>query len=191
VTIAAELEEVKAKLDHLLDRQAILDCINRYCRGLDRLDAQALADTFHPDAVDHHGRFIGHVPEFLKWGIAVEAQHLATQHHITCHLCEIDGSTAHTESYVFWVVRLADGTTAQAAGGRYIDRLEKRDGEWRVVLRRLLLDWKFEAPSLWDGSKNAFPTGTRDRADPCYQRPLKLPPETQRILDAGGNTPVV
>ncbi len=31
-----------------LDRQEILDCIHRYCRGVDRLDAELLASAYHP-----------------------------------------------------------------------------------------------------------------------------------------------
>ena len=42
------------------------------------------------------------------------------------HAGEIDGNTAHTESYVLFITRHQDGENIWVGGGRYIDRLEKR-----------------------------------------------------------------
>ena len=44
---------------------------------------------------------------------------------------EPSGDTAHAESYVLMVLRHKDGAMVTVAGGRYIDRLERRGGEWR------------------------------------------------------------
>jgi hypothetical protein len=33
-----------------------------------------------------------------------------------------------------------DGTTATIMNGRYVDRLEKRDGNWRIAVRRSTVD---------------------------------------------------
>ena len=107
-------------LQYLLDRQAILDCVYRYSRGLDRHDVDILSDAYHPDAVDHHGRFVGYIPEFVQWGNALhDADFLAHTHNITTHNCEIDGDEAHTESYVIFVLRRKDERTVLVGGGRY------------------------------------------------------------------------
>src|SRR5882724_2908499 len=45
-------------LRQLLDRQAILDCLHRYTRGVDRLDRQLLLSAYHADAIDDHGLFV-------------------------------------------------------------------------------------------------------------------------------------
>ena len=59
------------------------------------------------------------------------------QHHITTQTVEIDGDTAHAESYILGVLtRKGDGEVSDIAGGRYLDRLERRDGEWRIRARR-------------------------------------------------------
>jgi hypothetical protein len=122
------IREVRA----LRDRQEVLDCINRYGRGLDRLDADIIASAFHPDAIDNHGPFVGYVPEFVKFALEVEGQLAWTHLGITSHKCEIVGDRALAESYVQWFVRMPpDGKTLGAGGGRYIDRLERRDGQWR------------------------------------------------------------
>lgn len=42
-------------LDELLDREAIRDCLARYCRGVDRLDRALLLSTYWPGAEDDHG----------------------------------------------------------------------------------------------------------------------------------------
>ena len=71
-----------------------------------------------------------------------------------------------------------DGRTAQFISGRYLDRLERRDGRWRIALRRSTVEVMFTA----DASvlKSPFFTGqgylkgTRDTGDLSYRRPLTL-----------------
>jgi len=181
-SIEEEIKALRSEVRYLRDRQDILDCINTYGRGLDRLDADLIRNSFHPDAVDNHGPFVGPVPEFTKFAIDVESSFAWTHHGITSHSCEIDGNSAHAESYVYWIVKLADGTTLAAGGGRYVDRLERRDGRWKISLRRLFMDWTFQIPSKsWLGEEWESVTGTRDRSDPSYQRPLTLP---AKLMDA-------
>ena len=184
-TVMEELRRTQQRLQRLEDRQAILDCINRYTRGLDRLDAEILTGVYHPDAVDNHSGFVGYIPEFVKWGIALEARYASTHHGITTHTCEIDGDTAHTESYVHWFLRLKDSDKVRAGGGRYVDRLERRNGAWKITLRRLLMDWQLEADgTLWNANVESFALGARDHGDPSYQRPLALPAKLARQLAA-------
>jgi len=76
---------------------------------------------------------------------------------------------------------MPDGKTVGAGGGRYLDRLERRDGQWKVALRRLLMDWTFEVPfTSWLGTDWDNVKGSRDRHDPSYARPLELPRELPR-----------
>jgi hypothetical protein len=183
--IDAEIRRLKAEVRTLRDRQDILDCINRYGRGLDRLDGELIANTFHPDAIDNHGPFVGYVPEFVKFALDVEGQLAWTHHGISSHNCEISGDNAHAESYVHWFVRMPDGKTLGAGGGRYLDRLERREGQWKLMLRRLMMDWSFEVPySGWLGPAWNDIRGSRDRSDPSYERPLQLPPELSTALRA-------
>ena len=59
-------------------------------------------------------------------------------------------------------------------GGRYVDRLEKRDGVWRIALRTVVMDWNRNEPSraIWnEGIFQALSVhGTRDRTDAVYRR---------------------
>jgi hypothetical protein len=180
------LQELARKVEHLLDRQAILDCVYRYCRGLDRHDEAILESVFHPDAIDHHGRFVGRVPEFIKFANDGHAQStLGHTHNITCHFAEIDGNTAHAESYIIFCLRQKDEKVVHVGGGRYIDRLEKRNGEWRIVRRRLVMDWRFEADGTAWAKRPTQTPGTWDKNDLSYMRPFEFPPEVlAQVRDA-------
>lgn len=171
------MEDMSSKLRHLVDRQEILDCINRYCRGLDRHDAELIASAYHDDATDNHGRRVSDIPTFVEWVNSAHAgQFDAHTHHITCHNCEIDGDVAHSESYVLFMQRTREGAVLMGGSGRYIDRLERRDGVWKIALRRLVIDWRFKADGvIWEGpAPGAFPEGRWDREDLTYQRPLDI-----------------
>jgi len=98
-------------------------------------------------------------------------------HNITTHTCEIDGDTAHCESYVLVCLLNHDGVTARVISGRYIDRLERRDGAWRIALRTNVIEWSGMVPTLPlpfadvpDIQGNGAPARSGD--DPSYQRPL-------------------
>ena len=66
-------------------------------------------------------------------------------HNLTTHTVDIDGDTAHAETYVIGTMRIRDGKTLSLMGGRYLDRLERRNGQWRIVLRRCTIEWASNA----------------------------------------------
>ena len=131
------MSELQAKIDYLLDRQAILDCVAQHARGHDRHDSDLITASYHADGFDEHGKAINSGADYANWINPVHAagsqNHL---HNITTHTVEIDGDTAHAESYVLVALLNHDGVTARLINGRYIDRLEKRDGVWRIAVRR-------------------------------------------------------
>ena len=59
------------EIRHLIDRQAILDCLTRYCRGVDRFDRELVLSAYHSDAIDDHGAFVGTREEFIDWAFAL------------------------------------------------------------------------------------------------------------------------
>lgn len=189
MTDREELEMLRREVRYLRDRQDILDCINRYCRGLDRLDPDLIEGAYHPDAIDNHYDFVGRTAEFVPYAIKVESGLRATHHGISSHNCEIDGDVAHAESYVHWFLRRPDGLTATVGSGRYIDRLERRDGRWAITRRQLLMDSSFEVDgAAWNRNEDWFVVGTRDRDDPSYRRPFELPAEMLAKLDEASIT---
>jgi hypothetical protein len=166
-----------ARMEQLLDRQDILDTLTRFSRGMDRFDRETFLSAFHPDATIAAGPFVGGPDALYDWASAMHAQgQVATHHNLLNLTCEIDGDTAHTELYYLFVGRNRDETN-WIAGGRYIDRLERRDGTWRIALRTNAIEWSgmvptmdipfADVPGIHD---NGAPVRSGD--DPSYRRPL-------------------
>jgi hypothetical protein len=90
-------------------------------------------------------------------------------HVVANHTAAIDGEVADAETYVVAYLRRIDGTTVDVVGGRYIDRFEKRDGDWRIARRVYVCEWSAALPTagaLVDAG--AYVPGRRDRTDPSY-----------------------
>jgi hypothetical protein len=167
------------ELLELLDKQAILECLHRYTRGLDRHDEALIASAFHDDSVDHHGEFLGTPAEFLEWQRTLHGQWSAHTHFLDCNHIEIDDDVAHAESYVLFVHRRQDDSAVELGGGRYIDRLERRSNEWRISARQLLIEWTARADSAIYADVASYPSGRWDHRDPSYERPFTLDAEQQ------------
>ena len=164
-----------AQLRNLLDRQAILDCLNRYNRGVDRCDEELLLSAYHDDATECHGTFTGPPAEFARSIRPAQSSWAGSQHHITNHLVEIDGDVATAETYFLVLSRRGGEDTVGLVGGRYLDRLERRRGDWRIALRVVVIDLGADAPARPAPNRIALPR--QDRSDPSYQRPLEpVPP---------------
>lgn len=160
-------------LRRLLDRQAIEDCINRYARGVDRDDEELLRSAYHPDAVEDHGGYIGGRDGLIEFLRSVHRPFAGFQRYITNFSVEIDGDEAHAESYWLCIIVLDQSDKLMATGGRYVDRLERRDGEWRIATRDVVMEWH----GAIDGGgpdPQAFVLPRRDRDDVSYQRPLTV-----------------
>lgn len=174
-----------ARLQELLDRQDILDCIHRYCRGVDRFDRDLLLSVYHPDAIDDHGMFVGGPKEFVDWALGYHSLYQNLTHHIvTNHTCELKGDTAHTETYWIFSGINKDPQTAQMQPstihfGRYIDRFERRNGRWAIAARACIIEWhaalgELPMPAEALAAYAATGIGQRDRGDLSYQRPLTI-----------------
>jgi hypothetical protein len=188
--VAAKLDQVIRQQQELLDRQAIRDLLTRYCRGMDRMDDEITISAYHPDAIDDHGNIVAAPQPFIDWANATHELHSSLmQHMLTNHICEIDGDSAHAETYWLAVARHKDGQTVTISGGRYLDRLEKRDGRWGIVRRKCLVEWggtpaMQPLPKAHRDTHLAVGEPRRDRADPSYQRPLTIDPA--RMAAPGG-----
>lgn len=170
------MSEHSPEVQRLLDRQEILECINRYGRALDRHDNELLKSVFHEDAVDHHGDFMGTISEFIEFAadLHVSEPWSAHTHFLDCRYIEIEGDEAHAETYVLFVHRREDGSAIEFGGGRYIDRFERRSGEWRIAVRQLLIEWTSRAEQAQFADVASYPRGATDSSDPSYRRPFNL-----------------
>lgn len=200
--MTVDIEALDAQVRILVDRQAIWDCLMRYARGVDRFDRDLVLSAYHPDAVDDHGKFLGTREEFWDWAHDQHSRvHLSHQHYIANHSCDLSGDVAHTETYYIFVSMNREGVAASMTGGRYVDRFEKRDGDWRIAYRICTRDWAMldERPDFADLStftstrhllspelRQFMNDGfgpRRDRTDVSYTRPLEADPRRQQAWE--------
>jgi hypothetical protein len=171
-----ELQDLERRLRAVEDRHAITDCLHGYTRGVDRLDMDAFFSAYHPDAEDHRGTWTGSAQGFLDWWLPDQPKREVAEHYLTNIQIEIDGDEAHTESYFMSIVKLYDDDELRQVGGRYVDRLERRDGKWGIVARVVVPEWTVTVDASEMKLPNSnFPLPRRDRSDISYQRPLVMP----------------
>jgi hypothetical protein len=182
---ADEEHQLLADVRYLKDRQEILDVVNKHARGCDRHDAELVAETYSDDGFDEHGTTITPGKKYGYWANETHSSSMAiNMHNIATHTCEIEGDVAHAETYAIGLFLNTDGVTARCMAGRYLDRLERRNGKWEIVVRRSTTEVCFKGDaSIMEFQPfldRHFPKGTRDRSDLSYVRPLQIdsPAET-------------
>jgi hypothetical protein len=128
---------------------AIRRLFARHCRGMDRVDAEMIASCYWPGAIDDHGTFVGTGAEFAvqPWRsspVNVSAHHLLGQ-----SLIEVHGTRALGETYFSYtgIRAYAEGDRWVEVKGRYLDRLELRDGQWKLSYRKVVIDASREQPA--------------------------------------------
>jgi hypothetical protein len=131
------------EVQRLLDKQAIIEVLYRYARGVDRSDRSVLETVYWPDAMDDHIVFRGSGDALLDY-LASAVSAMRTAHRISNVLIEFETTAiAHCESYV-WAYHNMPVDAARedvVFGGRYLDRFEKRGPEWRIAHRQLVMDY--------------------------------------------------
>jgi hypothetical protein len=169
---------VDTRLAMLLDEREIKNCVLRYCHATDRLDWQMVAECYLPQAVDDHGAFQGAASEFPGWLAAKAKYRGAKQHYVANQLVEISGDNAVCESYYCCYIEfigdpefVASGQSeAVLMGGRYVDRLARVDGGWKIASRVSVVDWtrSLGEPAYWSSPAAAqFTRGRGDDMDPA------------------------
>ncbi len=162
-----------ATLQFVLDRIAIEDVLARYCHGVDRGDVEILRNAYWPDATDDHVFIRGGRDQVVEWIMeTVRAQEQA-MHAISNILIRIDGNEARVETYYnsYHRIRGKSGAPKDVTmAGRYLDRMEKRDGEWRIAERKVVMDWWRNYSDSADWERGLFgakiEVGKRREADP-------------------------
>ncbi|RYX92196.1 MAG: nuclear transport factor 2 family protein [Comamonadaceae bacterium] len=144
----------------LADRAMIQDLILKWCRAADRLDYDGMLAVFHPGATDSHGPYIGPIEGLVDWVRSVTPASISS-HLVGNMLVEFTGADeALVETYVRTIQQYppeAKAKLAQLTGGasgnaastsdmftssRYLDRVTREGGVWRISQRTLIQDWK-------------------------------------------------
>lgn len=179
----ADFAELQATVRYLKDRQDIWDVIVRESRGRDRHDSALTASCYWPEGADEHGALpisAKAYPELANQGHA--AAFSMNQHNLANHSCELDGDTAYCETYVVGTLLSHDKKTCTMAAGRYMDQLERRNGEWRILWRRSTVEAAIHGDASWllTPPVKGFLRGTRNTEDLSYDRPYAVGKDHER-----------
>ncbi|WP_154647567.1 nuclear transport factor 2 family protein [Luminiphilus syltensis] len=159
-------------LQEYIAKQQIIEVTALYTRAIDRMDETLLRSVFHPGS--QHNHFYqgpssepdrpaqGDDPgDFVRFAQDVLSTYSRTHHQLGNHLVEFESDTrARCECYftAFHRMRpIGDPLAADNAfetemdffvAGRYLDRFELRDGQWKIVERYGMTDWmRIEPPA--------------------------------------------
>jgi hypothetical protein len=182
---------VKPDAGQLIARAEIYDALMRYLRGCDRKDMDLVRSAYFPDANHNHGDVNGTVEELVAWIasptggmhhlMAVNGREVEripqVMHFIGNIAYEFASDTvAIVESYALTlqIEQHEDGSqTFQEIGLRYVDRFEKRDGEWRIADRVVPVLYATNPrpinPLFEAGLKNNPLESKRDRNDYLWE----------------------
>jgi SnoaL-like domain len=177
--MATVSESLETTIRELVDRQEIMACLHRYTRGVDRVDADLIRSVFHPDATDYHGPVTGSVEDFLAYWLPLQDSREVSQHYISNTEIDLDGDSAHVETYFVYYQKLKGDPAMEIRGGRYADKFERRDGDWKIAVRVVMSEWAMNADGRLTTERVAQlkQHGRRDRTDPVFIRPLVGPPD--------------
>jgi hypothetical protein len=151
----AETDPTAAELREVVAKQKITDALTRYSRGIDRCHLPSLQAVFWPDGTADYGSGAQNAYAWAEATVGALARMRRTQHAISNLLIEVDGDQATAETYcqAYHELDTPDGGVLEmVVGGRYLDRLERRNGEWRIAERLYVMDWNRNIPSTsqWD-----------------------------------------
>ena len=155
----ADFTALQREVRDLADRQAINDVLVRYTAAFDAKDIDLLRTVFHPDGIDHHQGFEPMSAEqFLAMAEPMFETLGPTAHYLAGTLIELDGDTATARYRAVAFHRLGTGAEAfdSVMGARIVDRLERRDGAWRISHRRVEYDWNRDADVNETWGRGAF-----------------------------------
>jgi hypothetical protein len=157
--------------------EQIRGVIEQSVRGLDRVDRAMILGAYLAGAVEEHDHFTGTVEAFAEFVCGDRSTRFAgSTHLIGMPAIELRGDTAFSTTSC--VVHRIAGTSSTGqqdrhdfvSGVRFLDKLERPGGGWRIAHRICLGDWAYTVPVapglLAEG--DARLSGRRDGTDPWY-----------------------
>jgi len=169
----------------LADRAYIIEILHRWARGVDRLDVDLMRAAFHPDATDNHGLYVGGVDGLIDFILTRHKEIPFSWHIISNVVIEFAAlDVAIVESLCMTVQHHSEASEAAVnlfkAGtvgrpidmigfGRYADRFERRNSQWKISERTVVYDSQIVTKSPGMSPSPGFAAGRRDRDDFIYK----------------------
>lgn len=143
--------DIEREVRDLMARRDIVQAIQNYMRGQDRLDHALQMTSFHDDADVDCGLLRGGPKDYTDFAQGflanlVGSQHILGQIDLTV---DIDAGTGTGEVYFFAWHRTNEDDEPKdlLMAGRYIDEYAYKNGKWAISRRRELIDWARHDPA--------------------------------------------
>jgi hypothetical protein len=183
----ARFAALEADVASMATYQAIWENELEYTRGLDRHDETLERAAFWPDAAISYATLVPY-EELAPWANASHANSAAHQHHVTGLTLDVDDATAHEEGYILYSSDMARDKSFDTAGaptpgrtpagsqatlgtGRYVNRYERRNGDWRMIVHEYVHDISMRLEAVDLCAHGCL--GRWDSSDISYARPLE------------------
>ena len=130
-------------LERILTEAECTRVLHAYGRAVDWQDRDGLGALLWPEAVIDLGFFKGNAEEAIAFLMANAARSKRRFHAVSNIVLRIEGDIALSDSCCTTHAITDDGEGGsgwQLFLGRYLDRLERRDGEWRIAERVFVLN---------------------------------------------------
>lgn len=131
-------------MDCLADeKDAIREVMARYCHALDAGLFDEVASLFAEDGewTTDYGSAVGRpaIEALLTRNVPRKGEGPQRKHFITNIIIKIDGDTAQSRSD-YLIIRESENGLIPVMSGTYMDKFEKRDGQWRFRRKELIHD---------------------------------------------------
>lgn len=131
------------------DIVAITQLLNRYCHHLDRGEVEALLRLFADDAVlipEYEGSGEHTGMDAIRAWYQTYARNVVggtsgLRHKISTPMIDVDGDRATSVCYLDADSVSRESGKRSLAGGRYEDELRREGDGWRLVRRRIVIDY--------------------------------------------------
>src|SRR5262249_11054377 len=144
--VQAAANDQSAAIEQLLSKQAIAEVLNRYPRGLDRLDRDILMSLGHPDGTVAFGDTkFDTWAAFVDWLLKAHGDMRANNNRMTNMLIDVRGDAAVSETSgtaTLMVQKSSDEIEERWMPSRYLDRWARRNGRWAITHRQTLIDYR-------------------------------------------------
>ncbi|HEX7856360.1 MAG TPA: nuclear transport factor 2 family protein [Sphingobium sp.] len=159
------------RIQEMLDHHEIRRTLAIYCHACDRGDADLMANVYTgAESFDDHGRVKASGPEYARAMTQIIRERTdAIWHSLGQSLIQVDGDEASAETFFLAWMRLPGTGNAprlNQLAGRFLDRLHRIDGSWKIHHRTCVRDTSISLPVFEDDYADFnFVQGTRDTQD--------------------------
>jgi len=159
----ADPADESATLTALRDRAAIFDVLALFCERVDEYDIPGLAAVFTADCFTDYGPgrggpVHGRAEVLARIGRG-QAEFRRTHHQLGQARVTVDGDTAEAVTYVTATHEHRDGRRSRVHL-RYLDRMQRTDGGWRIAERRAhadVVEGMDDVAWVWTSRRDAAP----------------------------------